>query len=48
MPIPERKPTENKDEFIQRCMSNTTMVTEFPNTKQRYAVCITKLSEDAL
>ena len=42
MPIPERKPSEPKDKFIERCMGDKTMTIEFPDIKQRYAVCISK------
>ncbi len=42
MPIPDRTAGESRDEFISRCMGDSTMVSEFPNTRQRYAVCIDK------
>ena len=42
MPIPKRTPTENKQDFIQRCMRDKQMVSEFPNNRQRYAVCVSK------
>ena len=42
MPIPDRTAAESRDEFISRCMGDTTMVVEFPDVKQRYAVCIDK------
>ena len=42
MPIPKPKPTETQKEYIQRCMSDNTMVTEYKSTDQRYAVCINK------
>ena len=32
------KPTDTKDEFIGRCMSEES--TSFPNEDQRYSVCI--------
>ena len=40
MPLAERKPSESKDQFISRCMSDPKMINEFPDNKQRYAVCI--------
>ena len=40
MPIPEKRPKEDKQKFIQRCMSNDTMKKEYPNTQQRIAVCL--------
>ena len=42
MPIPTRTPLESRDEFISRCMSE--MESEFPDNKQRAAVCYTQLS----
>jgi len=40
MPIPIPTPTEPKDEFIVRCMSDEKMVAEYTDSTQRYAVCI--------
>lgn len=37
--MPDVKPTETKDEYIQRCMSDSKMNSEFPEEAQRYAVC---------
>ena len=34
----EKKPYERQDAYIQRCMA--ALVDEFPDEKQRYAVCI--------
>ena len=39
MPLPKPIPTQTKDTFIQECMSNPTMVSEFKSESQRYAVC---------
>ena len=39
MPLPERKPNETHDEFLQRCIKDPVMVKEFPDTDQRRAVC---------
>ena len=39
MPLPSKLPTENKDEFVQRCMNDSLMKSEYPNTMQRLAVC---------
>ncbi len=46
MPIPTPTTTEGKDEFIVRCMSDETMVTEYGDTAQRYAVCINTYKEN--
>lgn len=39
MPIPQRKPKETKKEFIQRCMFDPVMITEYPDKDQRFAIC---------
>jgi hypothetical protein len=39
MPLPKRKPTETREKFIERCMSDEVMVKEFPDKTQRLAVC---------
>jgi len=43
MPIPRPKEQEERDEFIDRCMSDETMKKEYPNEKQRLAVCASQL-----
>jgi hypothetical protein len=40
MPIPEKKPNENNQDFIARCMSNDTMKKEYSDTQQRLAICL--------
>lgn len=40
MPIPKRRKDEDKDKYIQRCMSNEVMKQEYPSEKQRIAVCM--------
>ena len=42
MPIPKRQPSETKDKFIERCMGDPKMVSEFPDNRRRYAVCISQ------
>jgi len=39
MPIPEPNPTETRELYIQRCMSDDTMNKEYPSKSQRFAVC---------
>ena len=39
MPLPKQKAEENQDQFIQRCMSDKTMVVEYKRQDQRLAVC---------
>jgi hypothetical protein len=46
MPIPIPNSTEPKDEFIVRCMSDETMVVEYTDSTQRYAVCINTYTEN--
>lgn len=43
--MPNPKPSETQDEFIQRCMSDEESVSSFPDEAQRYAVCSSKWSE---
>ena len=40
MPVPSKKPDEDKQKFLSRCMSNDTMKKEYPNAQQRIAVCL--------
>jgi len=42
MPLIERQPSERRDKFIQRCMGDSKMVSEFPDNRQRYAVCVSQ------
>lgn len=39
MPQPKPRKTEDKDEFIERCMEDSVMKDEYPDRKQRLAVC---------
>lgn len=39
MPLPTKRSGENKESFISRCMGNKAAVDEFPDVKQRRAVC---------
>jgi len=42
MPIPNNKKGEEKKDFLGRCMGDQVMAEEFPDSKQRYAVCQSK------
>ena len=42
MPIPTPRTGEDQNKFIGRCMSNEVMKREFPDIKQRTAVCYSK------
>lgn len=39
MPLPSKQKDETPGEFIDRCMADPITNREYPNTKQRYAVC---------
>ena len=39
MPIPKPKATESRQQFLDRCMGDKTMVDEYSDTSQRTAVC---------
>lgn len=43
MPLPTPRKKETRNEFISRCMDNETMKKEFPEEKQRVAVCYSQL-----
>lgn len=40
MPIPTPKTEEEKNEFLRRCVQDHVIIEEYPNPKQRVAVCI--------
>lgn len=40
MPIPTPKKDEEQENFMERCMSSPAMKKEFPDNKQRVAVCL--------
>lgn len=39
MPIPKREKKEKVKNFISRCMDDSVMKEEYPNIKQRFAIC---------
>ena len=39
MPLPTKKPNEQREKFIRRCMGDAVMNKEYPNKAQRLAVC---------
>jgi HK97 family phage prohead protease len=45
MPIPAPSPDESEDDFIGRCMGDPSMVSDFSDTDQRYAICISSFRE---
>tara|TARA_R110001583_G_scaffold8965_17_gene42375 strand:+ start:4234 stop:4383 length:150 start_codon:yes stop_codon:yes gene_type:complete len=42
MPIPTPKGDEKKSKFMSRCVADPVMRKEFPDIKQRIAVCLSK------
>jgi uncharacterized protein YifE (UPF0438 family) len=47
MPVPSQKKEEDDKEFVSRCMGDDTMVKDFKDIKQRYAICIRQTKEGA-
>jgi hypothetical protein len=45
MPLPERNLGEARDTFIQRCMKDEVMKSEYPDARQRIAVCAAQASK---
>lgn len=45
MPLPKRQKDEDRNQFLSRCMSDPTSKKEYPDNKQRVAVCLTKAAE---
>ena len=45
MPLPSKDKGENPKSFMSRCMSSDKMKSEYPDQKQRTAVCMSKASE---
>lgn len=39
MPLPKPRSGESRDDFLPRCMANSTMRDDFPDRDQRFAVC---------
>ena len=46
MPIPTPTPNETENDFIERCMSDEKMKSEYPDEPQRYAVCVTQFAPE--
>lgn len=40
MPIPKPKQNEDSQKFVARCMGNKTMTEDYPDQKQRVAICL--------
>lgn len=46
MPLPNRNKDEDKNAFVSRCMSDDKMKSEYPDQKQRSAICIQRATAD--
>ena len=46
MPLPQRGKDESREGFISRCVSSDKTKEEFPDQRQRTAVCLSQASED--
>lgn len=42
MPTPSKKDGEDKNAFMSRCMSDSTMKKEYSDNDQRTAICMSK------
>ena len=42
MPLPKKKEGEKRGDFMKRCMSDSITRKEFPDGKQRAAVCYSR------
>lgn len=47
MPLPKPEKNQKRDDFVNKCMDDTTMLKEFPDDKQRAAVCYSQFDEKA-
>ena len=45
MPIPKPTEGETEKDFMSRCAGDDIMMTEYPDSKQRIAVCATQWKE---
>jgi hypothetical protein len=46
MPLPSKNKDEDKNAFVSRCMSDEKMKSEYPDQKQRTAICIQRATAD--
>ena len=47
MPLPKPKKNEQQSEFVSKCMGDEMMNTDFPEQKQRAAVCYSQFKRKA-
>ncbi len=48
MPLPNRRKDQDPKAFVSNCMGNPTMKKEYPDEKQRVAICIQQSKADLL
>ena len=48
MPLPSRRKDEDRSAFVSRCMGNSVTNKEFPDQKQRAAVCNSRASREQI
>lgn len=46
MPIPHKNKDEDKTKFVSRCMSSEVMKKDYPDSKQRVAICLDQATAD--
>ena len=44
MPLPTPRKNQKEKDFIASCMASETMNKEYPNQKQRYAICLSQFN----
>lgn len=47
MPLPKPRKNEKQSEFVSKCMGDPTMNKDFPQQKQRAAVCYSQFKRKA-
>jgi hypothetical protein len=47
MPLPKAKKREKQSDFVSKCMGDSTMNKDFPDQKQRAAVCYSQFKRKA-
>ena len=47
MPIPSPRKDESEDDFVSRCVGNSSMKKDFPDQKQRLAVCFDSFRDNS-
>jgi len=48
MPLPTPNVEESQEDFMSRCMADGIMNVEFPDSEQRYAVCMAQYTDKVI